>query len=282
MERSVADDAATFEPGNPATLRPTRWAVIRALGRLSATQELQYPANFLASLIGTVFWLSMAILTVALFYSHTTHLGGWSFWETVALLGVFNALVGVIEGVLRPGIGSLADQIRHGAFDLVLTRPVDAQLYLTFRQLDLLRIADVLLGFALSSVALHRLGRSISAAHILAFAVTFASAVAVLYSVWVILMCLAFWFVAIENLPTVFDALFEAARYPASAYPKALRVIFVYVLPVAWTTTIPASALVGRLSPLAVLESIAVGATALLVSRAVWRIALRRYTSAGG
>ena len=257
MERSVADDAATFEPGNPATLRPTRWAVIRALGRLSATQELQYPANFLASLIGTVFWLSMAILTVALFYSHTTHLGGWSFWETVALLGVFNALVGVIEGVLRPGIGSLADQIRHGAFDLVLTRPVDAQLYLTFRQLDLLRIADVLLGFALSSVALHRLGRSISAAHVLAFAVTFASAVAVLYSVWVILMCLAFWFVAIENLPTVFDALFEAARYPASA-------------------------LVGRLSPLAVLESIAVGATALLVSRAVWRIALRRYTSAGG
>ena len=130
----------------------------------------------------------------------------------------------------------------------MLTRPVDAQLYLTFRQLDLWRIADVLLGFALSSVALHRLGRPISASQILAFAVTFTSAVAVLYSVWVILMCLAFWFVAIENLPTVFDALFEAARYPASAYPKALRVVFVYVLPVAWTTTIPASALVGRLS----------------------------------
>jgi ABC-2 type transport system permease protein len=61
-----------------------------------------------------------------------------------------------------------------------------------------------------------------------------------------------------------------------------LRIIFVYVLPVAWTTTIPASALVGRLSPFAVLESIGVGTAALLVSRAVWRIALRRYTSAGG
>ena len=256
--------------------------MVLALVRLSATEELQYPANFFASLIGTVFWLSMAVLTVTLFYSHTTHLGGWSYWETVALLGVFNALVGVIEGLLRPGIGSLADQVRHGSFDLVLTRPVDAQLFLTFRQLDLWRLADIALGFALSSFALHRLGRSVGPAGILAFVITFGSAVAVLYSAWLMLMCLAFWFVAIENLPTVFDALFEAARYPASAYPKALRIIFVYVLPVAWTTTIPASALVGRLSSGGVLESIAVGCAALGISRVVWRIALRRYASAGG
>jgi ABC-2 type transport system permease protein len=263
-------------------LELSRWAVIRALVRLSATEELLYPANFFASMFGTLFWLTMAVLTVALFYSHTTHLGGWSFWETVALLGVFNALVGVVEGVFRPGIGSLADMIRHGSFDLVLTRPVDAQLYLTFHELDLWRIADVVLGFSLSGYALHRLGRPLDPTHTLAFLITFGSAVAVLYSVWLILMCLAFWLVAIENLPTVFDALFEAARYPASAYPKALRLVFVYILPVAWTTTIPASALVGRLSTLGVLESIGVGCAALAVSRLVWRSALRRYTSAGG
>jgi ABC-2 type transport system permease protein len=275
MVPSVADAAET-------RLELSTWAVLRALIRLSATLELQYPANFFASMFGTLFWLTMAVLTVALFYSHTTHLGGWSFWETVALLGVFNALVGVVEGVFRPGIGSLAEQIRHGSFDLVLTRPVDAQLYLTFRELDLWRIADFVLGLSLAGYAMHKLGRPLDAAHALAFFITFASAIAVLYSVWLALMCLAFWLVAIENLPTVFDALFEAARYPASAYPKALRLVFVYLLPVAWTTTIPASALVGRLSMLGVVESVGVGCVALLLSRLVWRAALRRYTSAGG
>lgn len=264
--------------------RPARstLSVIAALCRLSALEELQYPANFVASMFGTLFWLTMAVLTVALFYEHTEHLGGWSFWETVVLLGVFNALVGVIEGVLRPGIGDLPDLIRHGGFDLVLVRPVDPQLYLTFRLLDPWRVADIILGVALSVYALHRLGQPITAWQIGAFAVTFASAVAVLYSIWLSLMCLAFKFVAIDNLPTVFDAVFESARYPASAYPSALRILFVYIVPIAWTTTVPASALVGRLAWPAVVESVVLGIGLLVLSRIIWKVSLRRYASAGG
>jgi ABC-2 type transport system permease protein len=256
--------------------------VLRALVRQSAEIELQYPANLVGSALGSIFWLAMAMLTVGVFYEHTQHLGGWSFWETVVLLGVFNALIGIIEGVLRPGIGSLSELIRRSTFDLVLVRPVDAQLFVTFHKLDLWRIADVVLGFGLSWYGLHRLGRALDPLEVLQFAITFASSVAVLYSLWVCLMCTAFWLVAVENIPTVFDALFEAARYPASAYPRALRIVFVYVLPVVWSTTIPASALTGRLSPWHWVGALLVAATALIVSRIVWRLALRRYTSAGG
>jgi len=254
----------------------------RALIRLNAARELQYRANFVASLLGAVFWLVMAIFTVGIFYEHTGELGGWTFWETAVLLGVFNALVGVIEGFLRPGIRSLPDEIRRGSLDLLLLRPIDAQLYVSFRELDLWRIVDVVLGFGLSAYAMHRLGRTVTPFEVAGFVVTFVAAVALLYGVWLSLMSLAFWFVAVENLSTVFDALFEAARYPASAYPTPLRIIFVFVLPVAWTTTVPASALVGRLSLAGVLGSIGVAALMLVISRIIWRFALRRYSSAGG
>ena len=60
-------------------------------------------------------------------------------------------------------------------------------------------------------------------------------------------MSLAFWFVAVENLSVLFDGVYEAARYPVSAYPGVLRFLFVYLIPIAWTTTIPASALTGRI-----------------------------------
>lgn len=254
--------------------------VVGALWRVNAGLELQYGASAVASLVGTLFWLTMAVLTVALFYDHTSHLGDWSFWETVVLLGVFNALVGIVEGVLRPGIGSLADEVRRGTFDLVLMRPVDAQLYMTFRHLDLWRLADIVLGLALSGYALHRLDQPVGWTQILAFIIAFGSAILVLYSVWLALMCLAFWFVAVENLPTLFDALFEAARYPAAAYPSALRIVFVYLLPVVWTTTVPASALVGRLSLAGSFESIGAAIVALAVSRGIWTVALRRYAGA--
>lgn len=254
----------------------------RALIGINASRELQYRANFFASFFGAAFWLLMAVFTVSIFFEHTPLVGGWSFWEAAVLLGVFNALVGVVEGFLRPGIGSLPDEVRHGSLDLLLLRPIDTQLYLSFRELDLWRIADVIAGFGLAMFAMHKLGRTITLAESAAFLVTFVAAIAILYGVWLTLMSLAFWFVAVENLSTVFDALFEAARYPASAYPTALRMLFLFVLPIAWTTTIPASALVGRLSFGAAAVSLLVAAAALIVSRGVWRIALRRYTSAGG
>ncbi|HEX4632941.1 MAG TPA: ABC-2 family transporter protein [Gemmatimonadales bacterium] len=254
--------------------------VLAALWRLNAAEELQYRANFVASFASTCFYLLTAMLTLSLFFRHATTLGGWDFWEVVVLLGVFNALSGLVEAILRPGIGDLAAQVRSGNLDLVLSRPVDAQVFVTFRHIDIWRLADILLGLGVSAYALVHLGHFPTTIQIIAFFVTFVAAAMVVYAIWVTLMSLAFWFVSVENIATLFDAVFEGARYPVSAYPAALRFLFFYLLPVAWTTTIPASALTGRLSVTTALLAVGVGAAALLFSRALWRAAIRRYTGA--
>jgi len=256
--------------------------VLRAFWQLNWLEELQYRGNFIASLLGTVFWLLMAVLTVSLYFRHTSRLGGWEYWDVVVLLGIFNALAGVVETVFRPGIGHLPADVRSGALDLVLVRPVDAQFYVSLRRLDVWRLADVVLGLALAGYAFAQTGRGISAWEIVAFVVTFAVAIGVVYAIWVALMSLAFWFVAVENMSALFDAVFEAARYPVSAYPGALRFLFVYLIPIAWTTTIPASALTSLLRPALAVWALAVGIAAIAASRLLWRVALKRYTSAGG
>ena len=131
--------------------------VLIALFRLNVAEELQYRANFVASLLGTLFWIGTALLTLAVFFRHTTRLGDWDYWEVVVLLGVFNTLTGVIEAVLRPGIGRLAGEVKNGGLDLVLAKPVDAQGFVSFRRLDVWRFTDVLLGLALAGYALARL-----------------------------------------------------------------------------------------------------------------------------
>ncbi len=274
-------------PASPPAPRAPRGAaaalaLVRALWRVNAAEELQYRANFVASLLGTVFWLATALLTVAVFFSQTQRLGGWSFWEVVVLLGVFNALAGLVEAMLRPSIGQLVEDVRKGTLDLVLARPVEAQVYVSFRRLDLWRLTDIVVGFGLSLYALGKLGRGPDALQVAEFLATLVSAGFVVYSIWIALMSMAFWFVSVENLSVLFDAVFEAARYPVSAYPGALRFLFVYLVPIAWTTTIPASALTGRLGPVAALAAVGVGAATLALSRLLWRTALRSYTSAGG
>jgi len=37
----------------------------------------------------------------------------------------------------------------------------------------------------------------------------------VVYAIWVVLMSLAFWFVSVENIAVLFDAVYEGARYPS-------------------------------------------------------------------
>jgi ABC-2 type transport system permease protein len=256
--------------------------VLGALWHLNVVEELQYRANFVASVLGTVFWIGTALLTLAVFFRHTTRLGGWDYWEVVVLLGVFNALTGLIEAVLRPGIGRLANEVRSGGLDLVLAKPVDAQAFVSFRRLDIWRFTDVVLGLALAAYALVQLGRMPSVLQLAAFAVALASAGVVVYAIWVALMSLAFWFVSVENLSVLFDAVYEGARYPVSAYPEALRFLFVYLIPIAWTTTIPTSALTGRLGPGIAIAAAAVAALAFALARLLWRVALRRYTGASG
>ena len=75
-----------------------RWTgVPLALFRLNLAEELQYRGNLIASILGTLFWIATALLTLGVFFSQTPRLGGWDFWEVVVLLGVFNALTGLIE-----------------------------------------------------------------------------------------------------------------------------------------------------------------------------------------
>src|SRR2546426_5942601 len=113
--------------------REPRWLrVLAALWRLNLAEELQYRANFVASVLGTLFWIGTALLTLALFFRHTTRLGGWDYWEVVVLLGVFNALTGVIEAVLRPGIGRLAGEVRSGGLGLRLGEPGGAPAVVSF------------------------------------------------------------------------------------------------------------------------------------------------------
>lgn len=275
---------AGSRPGlvGPARRPASRLRVVRALWAANLAEELQYRGNLVAAVAGTLFWVAMALLTLAVFFSQTDTLGGWSFWEVVVLLGVFNTLAGFVDVLLRPGIGTLAEQIRSGQLDLVLSRPVETQFFVSFRRLSIWRLADVLTGLALIGYALLRLQAPPTLLQGAAFAVAMAAALAIVYSLWLVLMSLAFWLVRVENLSVIFDAVFAAARYPVSAYPGALRFVLVYLLPIAWTTTIPASALTGRLSATGLVLSAAIGVASLALSRLFWRVALSRYTSAGG
>lgn len=256
------------------------YRLFRTFFHACLAEEFEYRANFIANIAMTLFTLGMSVLTVLLFFYRSTSLGGWSFYEVLALLGIFNALHGFIELFLQPNMSRLVSHIRQGTLDFVLLKPVDSQFFVSFRHLVLWRFADIGLGLALTGYAVWRFDGPPAWHELIMFVLLFGAALVIIYSLWTGMMVISFWAVKVDNLSFLFHSIFETSRYPASVYSGALRLVLLYVLPIGLVTTVPAEAIVGRLDSLHAIGAMLLAALFLLGARLLWKQALRAYTSA--
>jgi ABC-2 type transport system permease protein len=102
----------------------------------------------------------------------------------------------------------------------------------------------------------------------------------ILYSLWFMLGATSIWFVKIYNVTEVLRGLLEAGRFPMVAYPVAYRFFFTFIVPVAFLTTVPSEALLGRAEWLWIVGAGLLSVGLLFASRLFWQFALRFYTSA--
>lgn len=256
--------------------------VLVAQLRASLLLALQYRLDFVLKAGLGVFWSAIALVPLLVLFSLREGVAGWNAAEALVVVAFFLVLKGLLAGVIQPSVVLAVEQIRTGALDLLLLKPADAQLLITTARWELARLADALAGLALLVVALARADATPTLAEVATAALLFAGGVAVLYSLFVLVLSLGFVFVRIDNLSFLLSSLFDAARWPASVFRGALSVLFTFVLPLALMTTFPAMALLGRIDAAQVAIGLVMAVVFLALSRLAFRAAIGRYTSAGG
>ncbi len=248
--------------------------------RVGVMGELAYTANFFLQLLESALELGTAVAGIAIVFSHTATLGGWSPDEVVALVGVYFLVGGAIRFIIQPSMEALIESVREGTLDFTLTKPADAQLLSSIRRVEIWQLVDVGLGFAVLAVALARMGERVGPVQALGFAAALLAGGVIVYSFWLILASLCFWFVRVENILVIFQSMYEAGRWPISLYPGWLRAVLTFLVPVAFATTVPAQALAGKLTGTALAGAWALAAAVAAGSRRLWRTGLRRYSGA--
>ena len=213
----------------------------------SILKELEYRVNFLASVFMSVLWLVWGILGVAIFFLHRDKLGDWSYPEVLMVVGLFTFFNGIMESLLRPNVGAVIEQIRDGTFDFVLTKPVNSQFIASLRTIVVWRLTDAVIGILLIVYALGQLHVTPTPVQIGFFVAMLLSGIIIVYALWLVMVSFAFWFVKIDNITEFFFAFYEAGRYPVTVYRGAVRALLTFVVPIAFVTTFPASALLGRI-----------------------------------
>ncbi|OGO10081.1 MAG: ABC transporter permease [Chloroflexi bacterium RBG_13_60_9] len=251
-----------------------------AFFRISVMGEAAYRINFFIQLFQSLMELATSLAGLAVIFSYTSTLGGWRPDEVLALVGVYFLIGGIIGLVIQPGMEQLIESVREGTLDFTLTKPEDAQLLVSLHQVDIWRLIDIVMGFGVLAAALIRLREHVGIPQAAAFGVMLLAGGVIIYSFWLILATLSFWFVRVENILEIFRSMYEAGRWPISLYPGWLRFALTFIVPVAFATTVPAEALTGRLGGTTLLGAVALAAVLLAVSRLVWQRGLRQYSGA--
>ena len=159
--RSGARHQARVGPRHQAVHGGGRMKAIRliwAYFRVAAANDLQYRANFVLQLINSALSLTTGLIAISLVYAHTDQLGGWTEPELLVVMGVHILLGGVIGSLIEPNMRHLMEEVEEGTFDLVLTRPADAQLLVSIRNFRVWRLVDVVLGLVVIGNGAGRLG----------------------------------------------------------------------------------------------------------------------------
>ena len=253
-------------------------SVLGLLWSAALAAEMEYRANFVLATLTSLGNLSGSLFGLFLFYRTGYTFEGWSWLEALVVLGIFTVLQGFSSTFLAPNLNSIVKHVQQGTLDFVLLKPISSQFWLSSHTLSPWGLPDLLFGGVLIGYAGQRLGVEIG--DYLLSAVPLLFGFASLYSLWFMLGATSIWFVKVYNVTEVLRGLLEAGRYPMVAYPTAYRFFFTFVVPVAFLTTVPAEAMLGRVQLGWVVGAGVLALVLLFVARAFWQFALRFYTSA--
>ena len=241
--------------------------------------ELEYRGNFVLNIFNSLITTATGLLVLYAMFDNATSVGGWSFGEALTLYGVFMVFEALIDIFMYPSLNKLPEYIRLGTMDFFLLKPISAQFMVSFRYLSVWMLPQLLLAFALIGYGMAQSEQLHVTAVLLVLILLLCGSV-IVYAIWFMLTTTAFWLVKVANISELFYAFFTTGRFPVSAFPTWARFLLTFVVPIAFITTVPASAAVGRLTVGAVVGSVAMAGALFIVSRLFWRYAVANYTSA--
>ena len=248
--------------------------------KINIQMAVAYRADTVVNILLNLMWLGWELLTLSIIFSNTQTISGWGFGELIALLGVFRLINTMMVALIWPNTEKFNQSIRDGSMDYTILQPVNSMFLVTFSRITVWRFWDLILAAILIVVGVNMSAETTTAPQVLTFILLSLSGMIVIYSLWIVLIALTFWFVKFDNNVTILQALMDAGRYPATVYPAWLRVIVTFIIPIAVATTVPLQALRGELTVPQIGIFLAVSVVGFAIASQVWKAGLKQYSGA--
>jgi len=263
----------------PSTL--TRYfALYGSFLRHNLKNEMIYRANFAINVAMDIFFMMMNVVFFKILYGNVETVGGWTFHQTLILVGSVGIIREMAYLCFRKGFLELGNYVRTGNFDVMLTAPISPAAHLAFRHVSLTEsFGEGLMGLLLVSYGFVHLNAA-SPASIPFYVLMLINSLAIYYGFCLLVNGLVFWLVKSQELNTIVYYFMNTARYPRDIYHGLGKAFFTFLLPSSLIATVPSAILVGRADSSLIFLALGVAVGLLSLGLLFWNWSIHFYSSA--
>src|SRR5258705_701994 len=242
---------------------------------------MSFKANFLLWIFVELLWFALQLTFITVIYRHTDHIGDWSKWEVVLLMGASHVIQQLFQAFFLTNCTQLSELIRTGNLDFMLLLPISTRFIVSLRQVDLGGFVNGSSAVAVIIYSLKQLSHVPSVLEVFGFLAFVILGVLIHYSLIFLLTTISFWTVRAQGIVWGYYSLFNIARLPDAAFRGFFKAFFTFAIPMLLVANVPAKLLLEKLrSPLDMLLLLVMVAVCFVASELGWKYALKHYTSA--
>ncbi len=274
------ENRKTSQPAREISSLGRYFRIYAALWRNSVTRELSFKANFLMWIVVETLWFGLQLSFIGVLYLHTDHIGTWSKWQVVMLIGASHLIQQIFQAFFLINCTNLSELVRTGKLDFLLLLPVNTRFVVSLRQVDLGAFVNALSAVGVMIYAAHRLHLTPTLVQVFGFLLLCLAGVLIHYSLMFLLASVSFWTVRAQGIVWGYYNLFQIARMPDEAFRGLFKAFFTFAIPMLLVSNVPVRLLVNKFSASSLVTLLAMSVVCFALSELGWRASVRRYTSA--
>jgi ABC-2 type transport system permease protein len=262
--------------------------IYRRLLGVQIRSQMTYRTSFILETLAMFLIIGFEFSSLALIFWRFDNLGGWKLGEVAVLYGLTAIGFGIMDLVFSGfDPGNFGRQIRLGALDQIMLRPVSITVQVLGSAFELRRIGRIAQGCIILGLAFTLTGIHWTLAKVALIPLVLFGVVCFFGGLFVIGATITFWTVESVEVMNIFTyGGNEMMSYPMNIYPNWMRRFFTFILPAIFLVYYPTLYLLEKpdpfnFPPFAPWLSPLAGLVVLLAALRFWRFGLNHYQSTG-
>ena len=262
-----------------------RLAFYARIYRMVITQDLKskmsYRADFLISTFGMILTNTVGFMSFYILFKNFPSINGWNYHEMLFLYG-FSLVALTPLQCLFDNNWSLRFAVESGDFIKYCFRPINIFFYYISEVFDVKGLGQFVFGIMVLVYAWSHLGIPVTVLTVLELILMLITASLFMIAIMNAAAATCFWIVRSGYIMVVMFRFKDYARYPVTIFDGIFRIIFTFVIPIAFIAYYPGLVILRPDEiPLLSILSPVIGIVFFWLSYKFWMLGARKYNGTG-